>query len=347
MSGKAIITALVISAPAYAQGYEALERLRYENQMLGHQVDSLKIELRKLSGGKVIDTWENLNGLWEGDGQSDILASLEADGMSQEDSEIFGRIVEMTPTMRVPWNPTLKRHIEHYAEGPRRKRMPEIIARYEKYYPQFKAVFDMYGIPEEIIPLCIVESAISPRAVSKMGAVGVWQFMPETARDYGLRVDGLVDERMSIYKSTVAAARYLENAYKRFGRWDLAVLSYNCGAGNINKAIIRSRGDMNLWTIYEFLPDETKGYLPSLLAAGYVVRYSGELGIERKQVSRQVESAVVITKTSTFKEVAAVGKISVASLKRANPHFLTEILPQGCVLMVPAGTYKEINAMFR
>ncbi len=143
----------------------------------------------------------------------------------------------------------------------------------EYYFPIFEEIFDLYGVPYEIKYLSVIESALNPRAVSRAGAVGTWQFMYSTGKHYGLTINSLVDERRDPVAATHAAARFLVDLYGMYGDWTLALAAYNCGPGNVNKAIRRSGGRRNFWEIYYYLPRETRGYVPAFIAATYTMNY--------------------------------------------------------------------------
>ena len=160
--------------------------------------------------------------------------------------------------------------------------MPErarhILGLCEYYMPIIEEIFDYYGLPKELKAVAIIESALNPTATSRVGAKGMWQFMYNTARQYNLKITSYVDERMDVVKSCHAAAKYLRDSYTIFGDWSLAISSYNCGIGNVNKAIRRA-GSREFWDIYRYLPRETRGYVPSFVAALYLMHYYKDHGI--------------------------------------------------------------------
>ena len=155
-----------------------------------------------------------------------------------------------------------------------KKGLKIVLERYEFYEDELRAVFERKGLPEDLTLLAAVESAMNPRALSKAGARGMWQLMPATARQLGLRCDGFVDDRLDFRRSTEAAACYLERAYARYGDWRLAISSYNCGYAAVDRAITRA-GSREYWDIYRFLPSETRGYFPAFAATLFVFRYIG------------------------------------------------------------------------
>ena len=242
---------------AFAQGTE-LQLLRMRNAALAAENDSLRLRLVSLEEPR--DTWEALSGV------EDVVTSLDTEVRTE-------RLVALaSPSLNVPWRPSIGKAIGKYT-GARRRMMSRALGRYAMHYDYFRSVFARYGVPEELTALCIVESAVSPSAVSPAGAAGMWQLMPSTARQYGLAVDENADERTDVGRSTVAAAMLLRDLHRELGSWALAVMAYNCGSGAVRRAQILSGGATDPWKILAFLPEETQGYLPSFLAASYLTVY--------------------------------------------------------------------------
>ncbi|MFC4268168.1 lytic transglycosylase domain-containing protein [Polaribacter marinivivus] len=181
---------------------------------------------------------------------------------------------ENTP-FNLAYNPALEKVINSYLKY-RRKYYPALMAKAKYYFPMFEQYLDQYDIPLEMKYLAIVESALKPRARSRVGASGMWQFMYGTGKQFDLKVSSYVDERYDPLKSTIAACKYLSQLYKIFGDWDLALAAYNSGPGNVTKAIKRSGGYKNYWNIRPFLPRETAGYVPAFYATMYIFEYSEE-----------------------------------------------------------------------
>ena len=254
-----------------------------ENRRLREERDSLRVLLEEYQDA-YSSPWDDLLDVdWEGEyedlfGSSAVLR--ESDGAH---SSFMKLIRKAAPSVASRWDKSIEDQVSVYI-GPRKRYLPAILGRYEYYLPFFSKVFAKYGVPEELISLCIVESAVTSKAVSHAGAAGMWQLMPATARMYGLQVDEEVDERFDVVKSTDAAARLLRDLHKGLGRWDLAVLSYNCGSGRVRQAILKANGDPDVWKIAEYLPKETRRYLPSFLAARYVLSEREALGIDIKRI---------------------------------------------------------------
>ena len=188
------------------------------------------------------------------------------------DNVYLERLRKMNSFFTLPYNEIVKNYIILYSEKMPSK-MSNILGLSEYYMPIFEEVLNKYDMPEELKAMAVIESALNPLAVSRAGAKGMWQFMYATAKSYGLHIDSFVDERLDPVKSAEAAAKYLQDAYHIFGDWNLAIASYNCGAGNVKKAIRRSGGSRAFWDIYPFLPRETRGYVPAFVGALYTMTY--------------------------------------------------------------------------
>ncbi|HLT54218.1 MAG TPA: LysM peptidoglycan-binding domain-containing protein, partial [Flavobacteriaceae bacterium] len=197
------------------------------------------------------------------------------------------------------------------------------------YFPMFEYEFDKHNVPLEIKYLAIVESALKPRAKSRVGATGLWQFMFATGKMYGLDVSSYVDERSDPVKSTEAAAKYLSKLYEIFGDWDLALAAYNSGPGNVTKAIRRSGGYENYWNIRHNLPRETAGYVPAFLATMYIFEYAKEHGFSpEKPIFNHVETDTIRVKQMiTLDQVAEVTGVDIEALQFLNPSYKLDIIP--------------------
>lgn len=184
---------------------------------------------------------------------------------------------ERTP-FKLTYNTQVQAYIDMYSER-KREQTARMLGTAQLYFPAFEEALDRYGLPQELKYLAVVESALYPGARSRAAAVGLWQFIIGTGKLYGLRVDSYVDERCDIYKSTDAACRYLRDLYKSFGNWELALAAYNCGPGNVNKAVRRAGGTLNYWKIYDHLPRETRGYVPAFIAVNYIFNHASDHNI--------------------------------------------------------------------
>ena len=191
------------------------------------------------------------------------------------DSVYIEKIKKMNSFIPIPYNHIVRNQIIAYTE-----KMPtfskKVLALSEYYLPIFEEIFDYYGLPKELKAMAIIESGLNPVAVSRARAKGMWQFMYRTALQYNLNINSYVDERLDPIQATHAAAKYLRDAYTIFGDWALAISSYNCGSGNVNKAIRRAGGSKEFWDIYPYLPRETRGYVPAFVGALYLLSYHNE-----------------------------------------------------------------------
>ena len=202
------------------------------------------------------------------------------------DSVIARRLASLHTVIPMTFNQEVRAHIRLYLNR-MRNRLDVMLSLSEYYSPLFEEALSRYDVPEELKYLTIVESAMNPQATSRVGAAGLWQFMYTTGKNYGLEVNSIIDERRDAYKSSDAAAHYLHDLYRVFGDWHLAIAAYNCGPGNVNKAIARSGGKQNFWQIYPFLPRETRGYVPAFIAATYIMNYyhvSKYIGIDMEEL---------------------------------------------------------------
>lgn len=228
----------------------------------------------------------------------------------------------------IEYNPSLESVIKSYLKN-RRESLARLMTLSEYYFPLFEQELDNQDIPLEIKYLAIVESALKPKAKSRVGATGLWQFMFTTGKQYGLDVSSYVDERSDPIKSTIAASKYLASLYKIFGDWDLALAAYNSGPGNVSKAIRRSGGYKNYWNIRPFLPRETAGYLPAFLATMYIFEYAEQHGFNKNQPNyRHIETDTVHVKQMiTLDQVSELTNVKIEELQFLNPSYKLDIIP--------------------
>jgi membrane-bound lytic murein transglycosylase D len=228
----------------------------------------------------------------------------------------------------IEYNQGLENIIKSFLKN-RKKSFERLMGTSEYYFPLFEEALAKQNVPLEIKYLAIVESALNPKAVSKMGATGLWQFMYQTGKQYGLKIDSYVDERSDPLKASEAAAQYMTNMYKIFGDWDLVLASYNSGPGNVAKAIRRSGGQQNYWNIRKNLPKETQGYVPAFLATMYIYEYHKEHGIvpNRASVKHFETDTIMIKKQMTFKQISDLLDVPVAQLQVLNPSYKLNVIP--------------------
>ncbi len=228
----------------------------------------------------------------------------------------------------IEYNPGLENIIKSFLKN-RKKSYERLMAISEYYFPVFEEALARQNVPLEIKYLAIVESALNPKAVSRVGATGLWQFMYQTGKQYNLHIDSYVDERSDPLKSSEAAAQYMSNMYKIFGDWDLVLASYNSGPGNVAKAIRRSGGRQNYWNIRKYLPNETAGYVPAFLATMYIYEYHKEHGIvpDRALVKHFQTDTIHIKRQLTFKQLSEMLDIPVAQIEMMNPSYKLKTVP--------------------
>jgi len=228
----------------------------------------------------------------------------------------------------IQYNPALENVIKSFLKN-RKKAFERLMGISEYYFPMFEEALAKQNVPLEIKYLSIVESALNPKAVSRVGATGLWQFMYQTGKEYNLHIDSYVDERSDPLKSSKAATQYMTNMFRIFGDWELVLASYNSGAGNVAKAIRRSGGQQNYWNIRKYLPKETQGYVPAFLATMYIYEYHKEHGIvpNRAVVKHFETDTVMIKKEMSFKQIADLLDIPVAQIQLYNPGYKMNVVP--------------------
>jgi membrane-bound lytic murein transglycosylase D len=228
----------------------------------------------------------------------------------------------------IEYNQSLENLIKSFLKN-RKKSFGRQMAVAEYYFPIFEEALAKQNVPLEIKFLAVVESSLNPKAVSRVGATGLWQFMYQTGKQYNLNIDSYVDERSDPLKSSAAAAQYMSNMYSIFGDWDLVLASYNSGPGNVAKAIRRSGGQQNYWNIRKNLPRETQGYVPAFLATMYIYNYHNEHGIvaDRAILKHFETDTVMIKKQITFKQISDLIDVPVAQLEILNPSYKLNEVP--------------------
>lgn len=244
------------------------------------------------------------------------------------DQEYIDRLQRMPAVIEMPYNKIVRAFIDMYVE--RKKSLVESMLGMSLYYmPIFEQALDKYGMPMELKYLPIIESALNPTAVSRAGATGLWQFMLDTAKGLGLEINSLVDQRRDPYLSSDAAARYLKQLYNSYDDWSLAIAAYNCGPGNVNKALRRAGGGKkDFWEIYPFLPRETRDYIPAFIAANYAMTYYNHHNISPALASRPIVTDTVhVNKRVHFQQISDVMGISMDELRVLNPQYRTDVIP--------------------
>lgn len=239
------------------------------------------------------------------------------------------RLKRLPNVMEMPYNEIVQKFIDRYT-GRLRRSVSYMLGASNFYMPIFEDALEAYGVPLELKYLPVIESALNPKATSHVGAAGLWQFMPSTGKQYGLEINSLVDERRDPVKSSYAAARYLRDLYKIYGDWNLVIAAYNCGPENVRKAIQRSNGDTDYWTIYPYLPKETKGYVPAFIAANYVMTYYCDHNICPMRTTLPAKTDTVqVTRDVHLKQIADVCGVDIEELRALNPQYRRDIVNGG------------------
>lgn len=347
-----LILLLLAASPVFAQNKKALiarqqkEILRLQSSLDSLQmlVDSLQ-ERRYLEDSSVVAMLEG-NEPEQGDSVTlELTDSLLGDWYRQRrimqpeydmdavhftsdvpDAELERRLAAMNSFITLPFNETVKNYMVLYSEK-MKGGMSQLLGRARYYFPIFEEILARYDLPLELKYMAVIESRLDPLARSRAGAMGMWQFMYGTAVGYGLKINSFVDERLDVEKAADAAARYLRDAYRVFGDWNLAICSYNCGAANVQKAIRRS-GSSKFWDLYEYLPRETRGYVPAFVGAMYGFKYHREYGIEPAEVGMPVLcDTFEIRRNLHFQQISETVGVPLDVLKPLNPQYTHEIIP--------------------
>ena len=355
---KRLLPALLLLAaviPSFGQNRKALKA---ENEALKRELAALRATLDSLQAATVADSslvipssdrvspapTDSLMDLWYRQRLTpDFLSSQDYDmdavrfSSNVSDDEMMRRLSNMNAYITIPFNETVKNYMILYSEKMPRH-MGMMMGRSLYYFPIFEEILAKYGLPLELKYMSIIESNLNPVAESRVGALGIWQFMYRTAKLYGLKINSFMDERMDVEKSADAAARYLRDAYSVFGDWNLAICSYNCGSGNVNKAIKRA-GKTDFWSIYPYLPRETRGYVPAFIGAMYAFHYAKEYGLKPADVGMPVAvDTFEIKKNLHFKQISEVVGVPLETVKLLNPQYTHDIIPGKdgtCILNLP------------
>lgn len=247
--------------------------------------------------------------------------------VSNMDSLYIVRLKNISTAIPLAYNDRVKKWINLYVNLRKRSSSVQLgLAQY--YFPWMQEIFDKYGLPEELVYLTIIESSLNPTAVSPAGATGIWQFMYTTGKMYGLEVNTFIDDRRDPVKATDAAARHLKDLYNMFNDWGLAIAAYNCGVGNVRKAILRSGGKTTYWGISPYLPRETQNYFPIYIAAYYMMKYHNAHGITAANISIPSDvDTVMVQKELHLEQVSKVLNISMEELQTLNPQYKRNVVP--------------------
>lgn len=252
--------------------------------------------------------------------------SLASSSDTTPDSVYANRLRALVSPVQLPFNPIVKNYIRRYVDT-RYGTINRVLSLSRYYFPLIEEELIKADLPVELRALPIIESALSTTATSPMGAVGLWQFMPATGKSYGLEINSFVDERRDPVQATRAACRYLKDLYGIYHDWTLAIAAYNCGPGNVNKAIARS-GGKNFWEIYDYLPRETRGYVPAFIGASYAYAYHRQHGIEPTEAPIPLSvDTVRINKLMHLGQISSTIDLPIETLRQLNPQYKLDIIP--------------------
>lgn len=318
--GSSLLFSVLLAAPqAYAQ--ESVDVIIRENGTERREV----IDLPKSMTYPV----DSLLNDWKAKNYIDLGKDCSTSTVNPEfsDSVYIDRLSRMPTVMEMPYNEIVRKFIDMYA-GRLRNQVAFMLSACNFYMPIFEEALDTYGLPLELKYLPIIESALNPSAVSRAGASGLWQFMLNTGKIYGLESNSLVDERRDPIKATWAAARYLKDMYAIYQDWNLVIAAYNCGPGTINKAIRRAGGKTDYWEIYNYLPKETRGYVPAFIAANYVMTYYCKHNICPMETNiPESTDTIQINKNLHFQQIADLCNVPMDQIRSLNPQYKKEIIP--------------------
>lgn len=269
---------------------------------------------------------------------SDILVAKGAYPVTISDAELRERLDALSSCLELRTTGVVKGYIKTYVQIQTEKTR-NMLGKRLTYFPLYESKFKEYGLPDDLKFLSVVESALNAKAVSRVGATGLWQFMPSTGSEYGLRTNTAVEDRSNPVKSTDAAARHLRDLYNQFDDWALALAAYNSGAGRVNAAIRRA-GSRNFWSIQRFLPKETRNYVPAFIAATYICNYFQLHGLEANNpdLDQQLTDFVNVYEGISFRDISDATGISYQVIKDLNPGFKRDYVPpttEGHFVIVP------------
>ncbi|MDR2470329.1 MAG: LysM peptidoglycan-binding domain-containing protein [Tannerella sp.] len=251
----------------------------------------------------------------------------EDENVSCPDEVYRQRLAQMPFVVPMTYNPMVRKCIDLYA-GRRRDLMRYVMGMADVYFPIFEQILDQYGLPLELKYLAVVESALNPKALSRVGAAGLWQFMLPTGKIYGLEINSLIDERLDVHKATHAACRYFQEMYEVYGDWHYVLAAYNCGPGSVDKAIRRSGGKTNFWDIFPYLPRETRSYVPLFIAVSYVMTYHCEHNLcPIRTTLSSASDTLTIHRMLHLRQVAEALNVDFEQISMLNPQYKREIIP--------------------
>jgi membrane-bound lytic murein transglycosylase D len=309
----------------FAQDYTENDTLSVDSLMTG-SVSEILLEENQVSSeiDSMLSLWYVKNTI----NSEEVTREMALDTPVYFNDSVYESVLKNIPTtFPLVYNQKVKDWIEMYLRRGKYL-IPTFLGLSKYYFPKIEQVLDQYGIPLELKYLTIVESALNPLAVSRTGATGLWQFMYGTGRMYGLEVTTLIDDRRDPDKETIAAAQFLKDLYSIYGDWALVIAAYNCGPGNVNRAIKRSGGKTSFWEIYQYLPKETRGYVPAFISVNYIMNNYEAHGYKAFNVNMpQYSDTVLIKDKLHFGQIAGMLGVSVDELRSLNPQYKKDIIP--------------------
>jgi len=317
-----LLFAITATCRIYAQTQESVDVIVRENGKERHETIDLPISMTYPMDSLLSD-WKIRNFV--------VMSADECETTKDNpifsDSVYIDRLSRMPTIMEMAYNDIVRRFIDHYT-GRMLNHLAFMLIASNFYIPIFEEALDAYGLPLELKYLPIIESALNPSALSRAGASGLWQFMLKTGKIYGLDSNSLVDERRDPIKATWAAARYLKELHNIYKDWNLVIAAYNCGPGNVNKAIRRSGGKTDYWEIYHNLPRETRGYVPAFIAANYAMTYYCDHNICPLETNIPADTdTITINKRLHFEQIADLCGINIEQLRSLNPQYKKDMIP--------------------
>lgn len=291
------------------------------------RIDTLRVKQTPAELDSLVEAWARLH-ILQSDKEYFGMSEVEEQGVQPIDTLYKRRLLDLVSPVHLPYNYIVRDFINQYLNS-RWSPLSSIIGLSQYYFPIIEEELLSANIPLEMHFLPIIESNLSILATSRMGAVGLWQFMPSTGKNLGLEINSLVDERCDVVKSTRAACRFLRDLYRIYGDWTLALAAYNCGPGNVNKALARAGSNCRtFWDIYDFLPRETRGYVPKFIAAAYAYTYHRE-----HNITPEAPPTHIVTDTVTVRRVMHLGQVAstldipIEALRLLNPQYKIDIIP--------------------
>lgn len=329
---KSLVRTLLLALPLMcsSQLWAQRDSIHYQESSLSLSLSSALLDPITLPSSLDKDVEKMLEQWYTGYGRKGTARNVPSSvSVPYTADSTYIRMLNRIPSvMRFSYNPLVREAIELYLFR-RRGLLSSMLALSDLYFPDIEVALDKHGLPMELRYLVIVESALNPKAISPAGAAGLWQLMLPTGRVYGLNINSLVDERMDPIRSTEAAIRFLKDLYKIYGDWWLVLAAYNCGPGNVNRAVKRSGlTKPNFWDIYRFLPGETRRYIPLFIGAYFAMHYSKSYGIHARELGRPLATDYYITPHRvTFDRVAELTGLDTETISMFNPQYRRGIIP--------------------